>query len=264
MGFAIPAAFECLSKMSNLFLSKPPGFRYDRGLDYLNPLKKGSSSMSKYYDAERIKELVASDRHRVVIGGLWEELGTLQLNCLQHLGMKPSSSVLDVGCGSLRLGAKLVDFLDPGQYYGTDLNLPLLDAGYERELSEQLRTKLPRENLIEHDATQALPIEMSFDFIVAFSLFTHLHPDQCLSVLRSISQCMHPQSTVMATFFVTDHNPHLPSEQSAGITTYPDRDPFHLSQEQITSLGGKVGLVLRPIDGFSHPRNQRLFKIKQN
>ena len=44
---------------------------------------------SKYYDTERVDSLVAEHRHRVVIGGLWEELGDLQLTTLKQMNLQP-------------------------------------------------------------------------------------------------------------------------------------------------------------------------------
>lgn len=216
---------------------------------------------SKYYDADRIDSLVAEHRHRVVIGGLWEELGELQLATLKQMKLRPDNSVLDVGCGSLRLGSKLVAYLNPNQYFGTDLNASLLNAGYERELPLELRNKLDRSNLVEHDATQSLPFEQQFDYLVAFSLFTHLNLEQSNLVIRSIAERMHERSQLLATFFVTPGDPNVASEQLKGIVTYPDKDPFHLTVEQINALARSADLSAEAIDHISHPRGQNLYKM---
>ncbi|MHA7858260.1 MAG: class I SAM-dependent methyltransferase [Henriciella sp.] len=216
---------------------------------------------SKYYDADRIDGLVAEHRHRVVIGGLWEELGELQLTTLRQMNLKPHNSVLDVGCGSLRLGSKLVAFLEPNKYFGTDLNASLLDAGYERELPPELKSKLDRANLVAHDATQTLPFEQQFDYLVAFSLFTHLNLEQSTLVIRSIAERMHERSQLLATFFVAPGDPNVASEQLKGIVTYPDKDPFHLTVEQIDALARSADLSAEALDHVSHPRGQTLYKM---
>lgn len=216
---------------------------------------------SKYYDTEQINELVAVNRHRVAIGGLWEELGELQLTTLMQMNLKPHNSVLDVGCGSLRLGSKLVAYLGANQYFGTDLNTSLLDAGYERELSAELRSKLDRANLVEHDATQSLPFERQFDYLVAFSLFTHLNLEQSTLVIRSIAERMHEQSQLLATFFVAPGDPNVAVEQLKGIVTYPDQDPFHLTVAQIDALAHSADLSAEELVHISHPRGQTLYKM---
>lgn len=47
---------------------------------------------------------------------------------LKH-GLQPYHVVVDYGCGSLRLGKPLVEFLEPGKFWGLDLAQEFLDAG---------------------------------------------------------------------------------------------------------------------------------------
>jgi hypothetical protein len=39
--------------------------------------------------------------HRAYVGGLWEEIGTLQFEFLLRQGLAPSDCFLDIACGSL-------------------------------------------------------------------------------------------------------------------------------------------------------------------
>src|SRR3954454_18606924 len=50
----------------------------------------------------------------------FERVGRLQLVTLVQQGLNPSSKVLDVGCGSLRAGYWLMNFLEPGGYHGIE------------------------------------------------------------------------------------------------------------------------------------------------
>lgn len=218
--------------------------------------------MSKYYDTSRIEQLVQTDRHRNAVGGMWGEMGELQLAALKSLGLQPEHSVLDVGCGSLRLGRKLVRYLDPGQYFGTDLNEALLDAGYDRELDAYLQGRLPRENLKQHDVTQPMPFDRGFDYLVAFSLFTHLTAAQSQAALQSIAGCMHEGSCLMATYFVAPGNPDHPCEHASGITTYLDRDPYHVGPETIVEMARAAGLTAKAMPEIAHPRGQTLFGFR--
>src|SRR5829696_7156995 len=101
--------------------------------------------------AEYAKPLTRAEiddgRHRRRAGGLWTAMGKLQLDFMVEHGLEPTSRLIDIGCGPLRAGIHFVDYLDPGNYYGIDVNGTLLDAGYDVELSDDLRAKLPRENL---------------------------------------------------------------------------------------------------------------------
>ncbi len=81
---------------------------------------------------------IAIGRHRRRIGGRnWEQRGLLQFEFLVAQGLEPGHSLLDVGCGPLRAGVHFVEFLEPGHYYGIDINETLLDAGYETELTQR-------------------------------------------------------------------------------------------------------------------------------
>src|SRR4051794_5404083 len=58
---------------------------------------------------------------RAFLGGpleWFETIGRLQFATLIREGLNPSSKVLDVGCGSLRAGYWLMNFLEPGRYFG--------------------------------------------------------------------------------------------------------------------------------------------------
>ena len=86
-------------------------------------------SHSGYYDQEAMRADVRDGRHREAIGGLWDEIGDLQMRFLIAQGMQPGHRLLDVGCGSLRLGSRAVEYLDAQRYFGSDLNEVLIRAG---------------------------------------------------------------------------------------------------------------------------------------
>ena len=71
-----------------------------------------------YDDVDGIRMAVSRGQHRDVIGGLWEELGQLQLDFMIREGLKPHHKLLDIGCGSLRGGIHYIRYLDVGNYVG--------------------------------------------------------------------------------------------------------------------------------------------------
>ena len=62
---------------------------------------------------------------------IWAEHQQMQLSFLQRHGLKSSSTVLDIGCGPLRLGSALIPLLDNGWYYGQDINSDTIAFGEE-------------------------------------------------------------------------------------------------------------------------------------
>ena len=70
------------------------------------------------------------------IGGppeLFDIAGDCQLGILRHFGMGSESKVLDIGCGCLRGGRKVIPELNPGCYFGIEPNKEMLEAGRQEE-----------------------------------------------------------------------------------------------------------------------------------
>lgn len=124
-----------------------------------------STLPSAYYDKNHIVKVIESGDHRRIIGGNWDTIGQLQLEFLIRQGLKPSDKLLDIGCGSLRLGVKAVPYLDEGNYWGTDLNESLLSTGYEKEIVPSgFGDRLSRSHLIadgEFEFPDVLPVLIS-------------------------------------------------------------------------------------------------------
>ena len=55
----------------------------------------------------------------------------MQLSFLQRRGLTSSSTILDLGCGPMRLGSALIPLLKEGWYYGQDINPDTIAFGEE-------------------------------------------------------------------------------------------------------------------------------------
>ncbi|MDT1063745.1 class I SAM-dependent methyltransferase [Paracoccus sp. CPCC 101403] len=221
---------------------------------------------SVYYNDKQINKLATDGQHRAIIGGMWEEMGELQLDILQKHGLKPEHKLLDIGCGSLRLGTKAVPYLNPGNYWATDLVEALMDAGYQKEIIPLgLQERLPRSNLVQDAEFTFEGVPRRFDYIIAQSVFTHLplnHLRHCLARLAN-----HLEGSAIFLFTVFEAEPGTapdgPSKQSRGpITTYPHKDPFHLCEDDLTHIGRGLPWTIDFIREWDHPRNQKLVMAK--
>jgi SAM-dependent methyltransferase len=115
----------------------------------------------------------------------WDKAGQLQLDYLIDAGLTPSSRVLDIGCGALRAGRKIIAYLNSGHYYGIDSDRQQLDAGYALELSPlNLASRCPRENLAHSAKFRHLHLtEPQIDFGICVSVMRGLtiaHVQVCL------------------------------------------------------------------------------------
>src|SRR5215469_11012365 len=126
--------------------------------------------------------------HRMQVGGLWEEIGQLQYDFLLAQGLRADHYFLDIACGSLRAGVKLIPYLDSGHYYGIDRDSELLRRGYELELDDEARQKQPVLAQMEDFDFQRLGRQ--FDFAIAQSLFTHLPVNQITRCLMNAERAL--------------------------------------------------------------------------
>jgi cyclopropane fatty-acyl-phospholipid synthase-like methyltransferase len=223
--------------------------------------------LSAYYNQDAINERVSKGDHRTVIGGLWDEIGALQLEFLQRRGLQPESRLLDIGCGSLRLGIRAVDYLDAGHYWGTDLNESLLTAGFEKEVVPAgLAHKLPRTNLVvDRDFTFA-NLPRNFDFIVAQSVFTHLPFNHLRLCLANLAEYVDSHCNFFVTMFIAaDEELSKPVIQHAAgnIKTYPHRDPYHYSLADLRHAARGLPWTVEYIGEWNHPRNQKMVVFRK-
>jgi SAM-dependent methyltransferase len=208
---------------------------------------------------------LAAGVHREQVGGLWEELGELQLAFLVRQGLQPSMRLLDLGCGSLRAGVRLVEYLAPGNYYGIDSRASLLAAGYDFELAARgLQPRLPPGNLL-HDASFAVHrFGVRFHVAIAISLFTHLPETRVRSCLAALARVMEPAGVLYATFFACPPR-HRSGEplvhEPGGITTYDDRDPYHYRQRDLAACAEGLPWRAEPLGDWGHPRGQQMMRF---
>ena len=64
---------------------------------------------------------------------IWAEHQEMQLSFLKRHGLTSSSTLLDLGCGPMRLGSVVIPLLKDGWYFGQDINqstMPLVRRCY--------------------------------------------------------------------------------------------------------------------------------------
>jgi len=94
----------------------------------------------------------------------WERL-------LDYIPLKDGLSILDIGCGNGRFGLFLAERLPVHIHYaGIDNNLSLLETA-ESALAQHAQISA---TLIEADVVTRLPLNNSYDLVVAFGLLHHI------------------------------------------------------------------------------------------
>jgi cyclopropane fatty-acyl-phospholipid synthase-like methyltransferase len=216
---------------------------------------------SWYFDTKKVDRIVRRGGHRGAVGGMWDEVGELQLSILKEHGLEPHHTLLDVGCGSLRGGVHFINYLRSGNYCGVDMTQSLLNAGFKELRQLSLEGKLPKKNLLCAADFGFERFERKFDFALAFSVFTHLPLNNIRVCLERLAPCVYEGGRFFATYFEipVTHLSFAPRQQEPGaIVTKGTDDPFHYYFSDLRFLGEQQGWRVEPVDDFDHPRAQRL------
>ena len=138
----------------------------------------------------------------VIGGGEFDLVGRLELSALVLAGLRPTSTLLDFGCGVGRLAVHAIPFLHQGAYIGLEISQNLLD----RAKSRCRGLDAPSEWILE--AGRELPSvpDRSLDFVGAFSVFTHIEPEDSLEYLRSFRRAIRTDGKLVASLLLIEEN----------------------------------------------------------
>ena len=195
---------------------------------------------------------VSIDPH-LAVGGMWEEIGRLQMNFLVNHGLLPTHKFLDIGCGTLRGGRHFIKYLNAGNYAGMDISVKAVKYGKDLVREEGLAEKQPR-LLIDKDGDLRFT-EFSgeiFDYLLAQSVFTHLMPKHIEGCFQHIGSIMGIDSKFFFTF-----------NEGAAFTQLGLKD-FSYPFSFFESLAKTYGFELADYSvEYSHPRGQRMAQISK-
>src|SRR4030095_16207230 len=146
----------------------------------------------------------------------YDLIAAMTFNLLTTLGLRQHHSLLDIGCGSLRIGRLLIPYLNRGEYFGVEPTEGWGDEGIKRELGETL-LQIKRPTFFFSDSPDAIAqAKVGFDFALAQSIFSHCGLDLIKGWLSAISHSLAQDGALVATFLIGEED----AEQTGWI--YPD------------------------------------------
>lgn len=146
---------------------------------------------SKLYQVKsRLRLTSAAERRNGLVGPshLWKMKRDFQIRFLKSVGMTSEHYVLDFGCGVLRGGLPIIEYLTEGHYYGIESRKAALDEGIKALREAGLGTKVP--TLLAIDDLRSAAVDRSFDFIWAFSVLIHMEDGILDEYLDFVSRCL--------------------------------------------------------------------------
>ncbi|SMX39006.1 class I SAM-dependent methyltransferase [Maliponia aquimaris] len=214
-------------------------------------------TLNPYDTAGFHAQAIAEGRHRAVVGGRWEETGRIQMEILRDAGLRPDHHLLDIGAGALRLGCKVVPYLEPGHYWATDASRALMLTGRATELPDPQR--LPERHLVE-DAAFAFPgVPQVITHAIAFAVFPHLPLAHLRRALTALTRFERLEAFFFTVFLAPDAaSAAQPFRQPDGVVTHDIRPPYHLLAEDVAHIAHTTGWRVAR-DPRMLPRGQALF-----
>lgn len=196
-------------------------------------------------------------------------MGQWQLEFLKSHGLKPSHSLLDVGCGDLRGGILFVRYLERGNYTGVDqaeiaIRQGLLSAD-ETVLRKDPRFFVGGDFGFEQTGTR-------FDFLWAHSVLSHVDLSITGKCIESAFSVLRPGGVFLASFFPGPGErpfttPQLYRDGSAFTQqeekyTYGYRNPYHHPVSLLRQIAEETGFHFEVVEEKT-PKGQTIIKLSK-
>jgi SAM-dependent methyltransferase len=136
--------------------------------------------------------------------GQWESHRQFQFDLLKKLGLNPSDSFLELGCGPLTAAIPVIGYLDVNRYVGVDIRDSVLNLSWREVGKAKLSAKNPR-LICSSSFDDALSKDQTFDFVYSFSALYHLSDDILNSYFSTVSRRLSKGGKCIAN--VNDHIP---------------------------------------------------------
>jgi len=195
--------------------------------------------------------------HQNFLGGPaheFEAMGRLQLITLLRCGLYPDSKVVDIGCGCLRGGYWLINFLERGNYFGIEPNGEMLALGKNEILGPTLlEEKRPR--FLTNDRFDLSEFGEVFDFFVASSVWIHACKRQIRAMLDAFDSWGTGNAVFLANFLPAKPGKDYNGDRWVGRSHESDipgvvRHDFKWIEEECARRN--FSATQAPVDGKRH------------
>ena len=124
----------------------------------------------------------------------WETIENFQIKFVKSKGLLPHHNYVDVGCGPLRGGYPIIEYLDSWKYFGCDVNPKAIEIAKQRTKGKEVFLRVGSFN--ENNYKPTVGPNGAADFIMAYSVFIHMEDDILMETLREIKKVLKPETGV--------------------------------------------------------------------
>lgn len=179
-------------------------------------LRNRQAPFSSYYAASITRKLDQGKPHRTLgrkrhgptnflAGGEHllpsnaQQHGSFAFKRILRLGLRPHHLCVDFGCGSLRIGQHLIEYLEPRRYYGLDITDRFYRDGLELLENGVMEAKHPYLAVIQ-PATLRYTTHLKPDYLISVSVVMHIPPSELDSFFHRLLGLMAPHTRVLLFF----------------------------------------------------------------
>lgn len=116
-------------------------------------------------------------------------VGQAQIEFLKRQELKPSDTLLDIGCGDLRGGLHIIDYLNEGNYTGMDISEEAIKSGWKNLQEEDFLDKYPT-LIVNNNLKLSRFDNHEFDVIFANSVLTHLPKENIAELFDNVGRVL--------------------------------------------------------------------------
>ncbi len=161
----------------------------------LNP----GGTFKEYYVCSVIDALAGKKSHATL--GPLTQPGSIEqaegvVDTLIGLGVSKSDVVVDYGCGTLRVGRKMIEYLEPSRYVGLDIDRRILDTGLAILPPGLAEHKTPIVEVIGDDVLDRVAA-MRPSWIYCKGVLHHVPPAELEECIGNIARLAHPDTKVV-------------------------------------------------------------------
>jgi cyclopropane fatty-acyl-phospholipid synthase-like methyltransferase len=151
----------------------------------------------KQFYAEKLSKALAGKKRHSSIGPSLKKKGLQKtpgiFAKLVASGLKPSDVFVDFGCGTLRVGASLIEYLEPDRYVGFDIDQKILDVGRELLPPGVFEAKRPRLAVVSPQSlSEAAALHPRWVF--SKGVLQHVPPDELDEFFQNLAAVMQPET----------------------------------------------------------------------
>lgn len=109
-------------------------------------------------------------------------------------GIRRDETVVDYGCGTLRLGSLFIDYLEPDRYIGLDIDQRILAAGRGQLADDIVETKRPTLEVISKESLACVAARKP-RWVCSKGVLQHVPPEELDEYFAGLSPLIHAGAT---------------------------------------------------------------------